>query len=316
MCPSPLVLFVVAASASAVELRPVASPVALSDVTLTGDWADKQQRNREVLMSLNVSRWACHFTTTANLTACRSVSVPWHTYVRMKNGTFVHKLGFLALGDDAKPEASLDFNACEAACEALTTCAAITFQSDAATPITPVKCYFKTTAAHFTPTKRTANCVAHGGPGMPVCEPLPGEMGLGGYYGHYQGHWLSAMAFLVNNTANATVKARADHVIDILASVMHAWHAKYGDDRGDGYLFPYDVVVWDKLLSGHGAYPYYSVPFYTLHKLMAGLLDQHVFAGSTKARAHMCMHMSYACIHVICMCMRIRMSICTSPYLT
>ena len=46
-----------------------------------------------------------------------------------------------------------------------------------------------------------------GAVGSPICEPLPGEMGLGGYYGHYQGHWLSATAFLINSTANATVKA-------------------------------------------------------------------------------------------------------------
>ena len=36
-------------------------------------------------------------------------------------------------------------------------------------------------------------------------------------------------------------------------------------------------------LSGHGAGPYYTVPFYTLHKLMAGLLDQYHFAGNTQA---------------------------------
>ena len=42
-------------------------------------------------------------------------------------------------------------------------------------------------------------------------------------------------------------------------------------------------AVFDKLLSGHGAGPYYSVPFYTLHKLMAGLLDQYVHAGSKLA---------------------------------
>ena len=41
---------------------------------------------------------------------------------------------------------------------------------------------------------------------MPSCSPLPGEMGLGGYYGHYQGHWMSAMAFLYNTTGNETVK--------------------------------------------------------------------------------------------------------------
>jgi hypothetical protein len=63
---------------------------------------------------------------------------------------------------------------------------------------------------------------------------------------------------------------------------MEAWRARYGDAE-DGYLFPYDPLVWDKLLAGKGAAPYYSVPFYTLHKLMAGLLDQHTHAGSSLA---------------------------------
>ena len=106
---------------------------------------------------------------------------------------------------------------------------------------------------------------------MPTCAPLPGEMGLGGYYGHYQGHWLSATAFLVNSTGNATVRAAAAANVATFAAVMEAWKGKYGYD---GYLFPYDPVVFDKLLAGRGAGPYYSVPFYTLHKLMAGLLDQ------------------------------------------
>ena len=101
-------------------------------------------------------------------------------------------------------------------------------------------------------------------------------MGLGGYYGHYQGHWLSATAFLLNASGNATVRARADDAVATLALVMDTWHMATGVD---GYLFPYSPIVWDKLLSGHGAGPYYSVPFYTLHKLMAGLLDQYVFAG-------------------------------------
>jgi DUF1680 family protein len=140
-----------------------------------------------------------------------------------------------------------------------------------------VKCYTKSVSGY---TLDKSKCVAPGGAGKPSCSPLPGEMGLGGYYGHYQGHWMSATAFLYNTTANATVKAAADKNIAVLASVMEAWKGKY---KVDGYLFPYDPVVWDKLLSGHGAGPYYSVPFYTLHKLMAGLLDQHTYAGSAQA---------------------------------
>eukprot|EP01050_Picozoa_sp_SAG11_P011335 SAG11_NODE_1194_length_5548_cov_3.456414_3_plen_50_part_00 len=34
---------------------------------------------------------------------------------------------------------------------------------------------------------------------------------------------------------------------------MEAWKAKYSVD---GYLFPYDPLVFDKLLAGHGAGPY------------------------------------------------------------
>ena len=119
------------------------------------------------------------------------------------------------------------------------------------------------------------------------------------HYTYYQGHWLSATAFLVNATGNATVAAAAERVVEVYASVMEAWHARYGDattapchtntlitshtpchlphtpdhatpvcyrygDAEDGYLFPYDPLVWDKLVAGHGAAPYYSVPFYTL----------------------------------------------------
>ena len=96
--------------------------------------------------------------------------------------------------------------------------------------------------------------------------------------------------------------AAAERVVEVYASVMEAWRARYAHataapchayttplsrhtplvarhpshtpshatpatrygDAEDGYLFPYDPLVWDKLLSGHGAAPYYSVPFYTL----------------------------------------------------
>jgi len=183
-------------SAAAVALAAV--PVRLSDVSLRGDWGIAQERDQEVLMGLNISQYACHFTTTANLTSCTA-----------------------------------------------------------------------------------DNCITPGGPGKPLCDPLPHEMGLGGYYGHYQGHWLSSMSFLINNTGNATLKAQADSVIETFQRVMEAWKSKYGFD---GYLFPYDPLVFtERLLKGHGAGPYYSVPFYTLHKLMAGLLDQHVYAGSQVA---------------------------------
>lgn len=285
-----------------------AVPFSMSSVNLTGEWKLAQDANQAVLMSLNFTELTCHFTSTANLTACLEPSMLWHSYTRPSPSTtsFQHKVGFLATGDDAHPAAELPFAGCEELCMGLASCLGFTFQSDAATPATPVKCYFKS-AIHFTASHSA--CVAPGGEGKPGCSPLPGEMSLGGCnpslgldpqtsrvpcgtdwsathtfaprhgtdYGHYQGHWLSATAFLVNSTGNATVAAAAERVMRVYAEVMAAWKAKYGDD---GYLFPYDPLVWDKLLAGKGAGPYYSVPFYTLHKLMAGLLDQHTHAGS------------------------------------
>jgi len=258
----------------------VLSPLPMSDVALAGEWKEAQDANQEVLMSLNASRWLCHFTTTANLTACKAdLSAPWQSFVKQPNGTYAHEAGFLAVGNDVKPAARVAASACEAFCTSAAACKGYTFAAeDGFKPADVVTCYWKTSTS-FTPNART-NCVADGGADKPVCSPLPGEMGLGGYYGHYQGHWLSATAFLVNSTGNATVRAAAAANVASLAAVMRAWKGKYGVD---GYLFPYDPLVWDKLLAGHGAGPYFSVPFYTLHKLMAGLLDQWEFAGNAQA---------------------------------
>lgn len=265
------------------RLKSVLQPLRMSDVKLEGEYKEAERRNQEVLLSLNHTEWACHFTSTANLTKCAtSGGLRWVTLV--KNLTdpkeFTRGFGFIAAGNDVKPAANVSVAACKAACTASSACKAVSFEEsvdDENKTDTMVKCYWKKTAA-FTPQK--SNCVAPGGADKPVCSPLPGEMGLGGYYGHYQGHWMSATAFLYNTSGNTTVKEAADRNIARLAEVMEAWKGKYSID---GYLFPYDPIVWDKLLAGHGAGPYYSVPFYTLHKLMAGLLDQYHFAGNTQA---------------------------------
>lgn len=269
------------AATQANDIAPVklaAHPMQFKDVKLRGSWAQAQEADQEVLMSINITQYACHFTTTANLTSC-APSQSWRTYKKDaagKNG-YTYQPGFLAAGDDLKAPQEVSLMECQRTCNDSQKCQAVTFEAKGAEPAGKVKCYWKT-AYHFTPQR--SNCVADGGAGKPFCQPLPGEMGLGGYYGHYQGHWLSSTAFLVANTGNETVKARANEVLKTFESVMQAWKAKYGYD---GYLFPYDPLVFDKLLSGNGAYPYYSVPFYTLHKLMAGLLDQHVHAGSDLA---------------------------------
>eukprot|EP01062_Namystynia_karyoxenos_P069283 TRINITY_DN64807_c0_g1_i1.p1 TRINITY_DN64807_c0_g1~~TRINITY_DN64807_c0_g1_i1.p1 ORF type:complete len:863 (+),score=230.70 TRINITY_DN64807_c0_g1_i1:72-2591(+) len=132
-------------------------------------------------------------------------------------------------------------------------------------------------------------CPAPGRSGRERCVPLAREMGLGAYYGHYLGHWLSATAFMVNNTGDARARNLSQIVVGTLKRCQEAWGAKYGTEHS-GYLFPYDPVVFDMLeerlpwgsVAGRREY---SVPFYTLHKIMAGLLDQHTNARHPDALA-------------------------------
>jgi DUF1680 family protein len=114
-------------------------------------------------------------------------------------------------------------------------------------------------------------------------------MGLGAYYGHYLGHWLSATAMLTANTGDDKIKQKSAAVVKTLGDCQNAWAKRYppgGALDGEGYIFPYDPIVFRKLedltLHGHGS-NLYSVPFYTLHKIMAGLLDQYQLASNDQA---------------------------------
>ena len=143
-----------------------------------------------------------------------------------------------------------------------------------------------TSAANLTAC--VGKCATPGGAGAPACEALPGEMGPGGYYGHYQGHYLSGTAMMYNNTGDKAIKAKADAIVAEMAKVQEAWAGKtdfYGVPS-DGYIFPIYPDVFG-IMEGRcgmaGPKLDYSVPYYTLHKLMAGLLDQHQLAGNAQA---------------------------------
>jgi len=163
-------------------------PLPLSSVRLLGDWGEAQRRNQEVLMSLNMSQWACHFTTTANLTRCdTAMALLWHAYLkRAESRTFDYTAGYLSAGDDlAGWPAPATFAQCWNACAKASSCRGFSFQSPVSQPESPVPCYLKSAARLAL---SLTNCVADGGKDRPSCEPLPGEMGLGGYYGECPSH--------------------------------------------------------------------------------------------------------------------------------
>ena len=92
--------------------------------------------------------------------------------------------------------------------------------------------------------------------------------------GHFTGHFLSASALLFASTGDAAAKDKAGEMVAELARCQ--------DKLGDGYLSAFPTTLFDRLDSGRNL-PW--APFYTVHKIMAGLLDMYQFAGNRQALA-------------------------------
>ena len=90
--------------------------------------------------------------------------------------------------------------------------------------------------------------------------------------GHWVGHYLSACALLYGSTGDAEIKARGDAIVTGMAECQ----AKLA---GGGYVSAFPETEFTHLEMGQKVW----APFYTLHKLMAGLLDMHEHAGNTQA---------------------------------
>lgn len=90
--------------------------------------------------------------------------------------------------------------------------------------------------------------------------------------GHFVGHYLSASALLYAATADPAIKFRADEIVTGLAECQ----AKLNQN---GYLSAFPTELFDRL---DRLQPVWA-PFYTMHKIMAGLFDMHTHAGSDQA---------------------------------
>lgn len=110
--------------------------------------------------------------------------------------------------------------------------------------------------------------------GLPSsAEPLGGwEAPDNELRGHFTGHYLSACALAFAHADDAALKARGEAIVGELAKCQAA--------IGNGYLSAFPEELFDRLRAGQPAW----APFYTLHKIMAGMLDMHVLAGSKQAR--------------------------------
>jgi len=99
------------------------------------------------------------------------------------------------------------------------------------------------------------------------------------YWGHYLGHYLSASALSWASTGNTTIRVKSAGIVTNLGKCQQAWTAI----GHPGYLFPYDPIVFARLERPPGNCQPVCVPFYVLHKMMAGLLDQYTLADNQEA---------------------------------
>jgi DUF1680 family protein len=87
--------------------------------------------------------------------------------------------------------------------------------------------------------------------------------------GHYVGHYLSSCALMHASTGDQVIKNKANDLVSMLAECQ----AK------DGYLGAYPAAFYEKLRKHQQVW----APFYTYHKVMAGLIDMHQHAGNRQA---------------------------------
>jgi len=109
--------------------------------------------------------------------------------------------------------------------------------------------------------------------GIPsTAEPLGGwEAPVNELRGHYLGHYLSALAKMSQSLGDSELKTRGNRMVTVLAECQQR--------IGNGYLSAFPEEFFDRLRDGKSVW----APFYTLHKIMAGLLDMHTLAGNAQA---------------------------------
>ena len=94
--------------------------------------------------------------------------------------------------------------------------------------------------------------------------------------GHSIGHFLTALALMYSSTGDARFKTRADSMVTELAKVQDALVAR---GFNNGYLSAFPEELIDRVEARQRVW----APYYTLHKIMAGLLDAHMMCGNGQA---------------------------------
>lgn len=90
--------------------------------------------------------------------------------------------------------------------------------------------------------------------------------------GHSTGHILSGLALMYASTGDAIYKAKADSLVTGLAEVQKVLNQ-------DGYLSAFPQELINRNLAGKKVW----APWYTLHKIYSGLIDQYLYCDNKQA---------------------------------
>jgi hypothetical protein len=94
--------------------------------------------------------------------------------------------------------------------------------------------------------------------------------------GHMTGHYLSAASRMAAATGDASYREKVDYLVAELAKCQDAL-------KREGYLAAFPVGAFDRLEGKPGNSAGVVVPYYTIHKVMAGLVDAHHYLGNAQA---------------------------------
>ncbi len=118
--------------------------------------------------------------------------------------------------------------------------------------------------------------------GLPVKDSIYGGWESEGLSGHTMGHYLSAISMMYVATGNNEFKKRSDYIVNELERCEQA--------RKTGYIgaIPNEDSIFDKVAKGEIKSGGFDLnggwsPWYTVHKVMAGLCDAYLYTNNKRA---------------------------------
>lgn len=122
----------------------------------------------------------------------------------------------------------------------------------------------------------------HSFAGLPVKDSVYGGWESEGLSGHTLGHYLSAMSLMYVSTGNPEFKKRTGYVVNELARCQKA--------RKTGYVgaIPKEDSIFNNVAQGKIRSSGFDLnggwsPWYTVHKVMAGLVDAYLYCDNAQA---------------------------------